>query len=76
MIQNDDMIYDEMNNNENNTDWIDNLVRNNGGVVESGTMNVGELLERFDTKNTIEYDEFEMEGVDEDLTFFNVGLSV
>ena len=76
MIQNDEMILEEMTNNENNTDWIDNLVINRGGSVESGTMNVGELLERFDTPNTIEYDEFENEGVDEDLTFFNVGLSV
>jgi len=76
MIHNDEMILEEMTNNENNTDWIDNLVINRGGSVESGTMNVGELLERFDTPNTIEYDEFENEGVDVELTFFNVGLSV
>jgi len=76
MIHDDEMILEEMTNNENNTDWIDNLVINRGGSVESGTMNVGELLERFDTPNTIEYDEFENEGVDVELTFFNVGLSV
>jgi len=76
MIHNDEMIIDGMMNNENNTDWIDDLVISRGGSVESGTMNVGELLEEFDTPNTVEYDEFEMEGIDEDLTFFNVGLSV